>query len=290
MHDAHSGALLVDLGLHETGASGVAFSPDGRAVASLSYDDELRLSNASDGTPIWVGPPSTGRANSLGGLAFSPDSARLAAPWGEGARVLDGASGAVLARLSAQGERLLSVVFTPDGAAVVGSSAEGSVYFWRAADGELLGRERVHGGRADRLCVSPDGSRVVSAAHELVIWDVSTRRPLLSWRPHLTGIYDVRFSPDGNTLASLGRALAVQPAVGERPRCLPAAPLTCKPRPQPADPLSMRCFGVRPGVAWSAAPAASGRDAALACLAHGSLAALANMLAPFEKQLLQLSG
>lgn len=91
-----------------------------------------------------------------------------------------------------------------DGSVLASSGYDNVARLWNALSGDLLATLEGHTAGLWAAVPFPDGSRVVSAAHELVIWDVSTRRPLLSRRPHLTGIYAARFSPDGNTLASLG--------------------------------------------------------------------------------------
>jgi WD40 repeat protein len=186
------------------GVAAVGWSADGRMLAAAHYDDVVRAFDAATGAELWRSAPSAGPRNSLGGLAFDPRGGRLFVPHLGGARVLDAGSGAVLLELAGVGKRSYGVDTTPDGRRVLAAQSEGWVVCWDADTGARLWAVQGHAARADRVHASPDGTRALSTANDLVIWDLLAGVPLVRLRPHENGLYDARFTPDGERVITLG--------------------------------------------------------------------------------------
>src|SRR5262249_11766288 len=131
---------LITLSGHAAPANWVAFSPDGRLLASC----DGRWNRREPGTvKIW--DLATGRevATCLGHtddvfqVAFHPDGRRIASASRDGtARLWDPSTGAQLAVLRAPHGAVLSVAFSPDGQRLATGYGHGPVVVWNVAQQE----------------------------------------------------------------------------------------------------------------------------------------------------------
>jgi WD40 repeat protein len=212
--DAETGREIRGFKKHTAGVFGVAFSPDGRWLASAWGDGIVRIWDAKD--PASEARELPRHAGEVRRVLFLPDG-RLASAGGRTAtdiRVVDDTAGF------------------------------GEVKIWDLATAQVLHDLRGHTERVEGLACSPDGRRLAtgSADRTIKLWDTTTGEEVFTLRGHTAGVLCVAFSPDGRRIASGGwdrtvRVWDTSPPASQDLFRRGAEPLA-KPPDLPADPFA----------------------------------------------------
>ena len=185
----------------------VAFSPDGRTLASGSADNTVILWSVATGQAL--GGPLTEHTGAVWSVRFSPDGNTLASGSEDRTVLLwDVATRQPLREpLEGHTRRVRTLDFSPDGKILASGSLDSTIILWNVASGQQLGdplAEHTSGMRSVRF--SPDGKMLASAGTNrdgIILWDVATRQSLGdALKGHTKLIWTLAFSPDGKTLAS----------------------------------------------------------------------------------------
>ncbi len=193
---------LLTLKGHEDVAYSIAFSPDGKRLATGSFDRTVKLWDVSAGRELVT---LKGHENSVGSVTFSPDGKRLATgSFDHTVKLWDVDAGRDLATLRGHKDVVHSVAFSPDGKRLATGSFDRTVRLWDAVTGQELVTLHGHGDAVYSVAFSPNGKRLASGSKDRTIklWDAGSGRELAILKGHENTVYSVSFSPDSKRLAS----------------------------------------------------------------------------------------
>ncbi|MFB2917913.1 CHAT domain-containing protein [Aerosakkonema funiforme] len=168
-----TGVLLHTLNGHIWGVWSVAFTPDGRTLASGSWDGTIKLwelrtkelKNTLNGSSSWFG---------------------------------------MVESFLQQGKEIQGIAISPDGQILASGGKDKTIKLWRLNSGELRSTLTGHSEEIFSVAISPDGQTVASgsADNTIRIWNLHTEKLLCVLTGHSDTVYSIAFSPDGQTLVS----------------------------------------------------------------------------------------
>src|SRR5207237_108071 len=210
---------------HSDNVDTLAWSPDGKRIASGSDDETVQVWNAFDGKKANThsGPAKEwwdwGR-RAVHALAWSPDSQYIASGGTDGTvqiwRATDGKQ-ILTYKGHSGGETVNAIAWSPDGQRIASGSKDGTVQVWNPANGKLiytyqghishqsiLGLEIPIPNTSPVLAVawSPDSKRIASASTDdtVQVWDALDGKDVYTYRGHTEDVNTVAWSPDGQYL------------------------------------------------------------------------------------------
>jgi formylglycine-generating enzyme required for sulfatase activity/WD40 repeat protein/serine/threonine protein kinase len=189
----------------------VAFSPDGKRIASGSVDSTAKVWDVATGQEIlnleapgsWVYS-----------VAFSPDAKWIVSAHGDGiVRVWDAETGQESKILKGHSAQVTSVAIDPKGKRIVSGSYDQTVKVWDAETGKEQLTFPKHTGKVNCVAYSPDGMFIVSGIEnhdsqgkplpgEVKIWNAETGKEVKTLQGRTAEITCLAFSKDSKKLAT----------------------------------------------------------------------------------------
>jgi hypothetical protein len=194
--DGTTGKELLSLDGHKSEVLDLAYSPDGKWIASAGRDGG-KIWNAATGKLHFT---TTGQV--VDRVAFSPNAKRLATAGNPGIRVWEVASGRNLAIIPGSRTWESTVAFSPDGTCLASGNILKIVTVWDPATGNQKLSLKGHTGPVHTVAYRPDGKQLASASVDKTvrIWDAATGKEIMCLKGHTGPVHTVAYSPDNKLL------------------------------------------------------------------------------------------
>jgi WD40 repeat protein len=181
LRDSATGDALASWDVHDSYVTGLAISPDGERLTTVSAD---------------------GRGYIIAFETLLKQQNHADGPHAGGDLPLE----ATLATLIGHDDLIVSLHSSPDGLRMVTASWDGTAIIWDARNGEPLMTLEGHQGQVMDAAFSPDGARIASvgADGDVIFWDALTGAKLFVLASLDTPLRSLDFDHDGRFLAVAG--------------------------------------------------------------------------------------
>jgi len=200
---------------NEAPVQSVAFSPDGKLLATLDKKGNIRVTQwESNHIVVVAKTEKPNRHPQAGVVAFSPDGRWLAVGGDMGELLLlDWQSGTVVALETGTADGVYALAISPAGDLVAAGFGytDGTIPLWELNTGKALGKLTNHTAWVTALAFTPDGRRLVSGSMDRTIrvWNTADQTELGCFHAYRHRVTALAMLPDGKTIVSGGSDGAV---------------------------------------------------------------------------------
>ncbi|MGD0187114.1 MAG: TIR domain-containing protein [Roseiarcus sp.] len=199
--DAASGRVLHTYSGHTDKVLAVAFSHDGKLLASGGKDKMVFVWDLAGNAPV---RQLAGHADQVYSVAFSTDGKWIAsASFDQKVIVWDVASGQPVKTLTGS-NKMIAAIFSSDDRWLATAGWDGNVTIWDIDSWQPVRVFPGDGQIVTSTAFSPDNKLIASGGydHAVKLWDTATGALVRTFDGHSDIVWGVAFSPDGKTIAS----------------------------------------------------------------------------------------
>jgi hypothetical protein len=207
----HNWRCVHTLPGHSSFVNSLAISPNGKTLASGSWDKTIKIWNLETGELIGT---LTGHSDRVNSVAISGDGKMLVSGSSdETIKFWNLDSGELLCTFPGHSMEVNSVAISPNGLVIAScGGADNTIKLWNLRTGELLRTLRGHLDNVNAVVFSPDGKILASGSSDATskVWNAESGKLLRTLSGLNVGVNSVAIGPDGQILASVSNDYTIK--------------------------------------------------------------------------------